>query len=327
MIIAIDDGFAETKIAWMTDAGIRCHRELSVAQPGVHGMTTLSGDVINAFESAGQRFTTGSVMTPEPTAFDEYPLSPLNRVIIHHAILQSGIDLQAPLEAGLTLPMSVFYGSATFKTRREQAFLEPVRCVSDSARKMPEFSGVHIFPEGAVAWIDAHIDDHGVPVRSLDSIGPVAIVDIGGRTTDTAIFPRMNSIDQKNSGSDLVGVMNVKEMIRLALIRRFEVSTISAAQVDCALKTGNVNIFGNKPVQDLVDDAKKQIAQEIWRALTRRLTNLSEFEEILFVGGGAEVLRVELLANKEMALARVVENPQFANARGVLKYMTFVGKE
>lgn len=328
MQIAIDDGYAYTKVAWFENGKIQTYGMRSAAQPGVHGITNLDGKPIHAYESDGQRFTVGPVLNPESTMFEEYPFSPLNRCIIHHALIEGKVPLGEPLRAGLTLPMNVFYKNEEVRHRRMSALLErPVTCVSSEDVQMPKFASAKVFPEGAVAWIDAYVNEDGSETRPLDDIGPVAVVDIGGKTTDTAIFPRKGLIDQEKSGTDNVGVMTVMARIESALMKKFDMTTIGSSQVDRALRTGSVHIFGEKDVSEIVADAKAQVADEIWRALVRRLTNASEFEEILFVGGGAEVLAPFLINRKEFPLARVLPNPQFANARGVLKYMTFVDAE
>jgi plasmid segregation protein ParM len=328
MQIAIDDGYAYTKLAWFEDGAIRTFSLRSSAQPGVHGITNLDGEPVHAYESDGQRFTVGPVLNPESTMFEEYAFSPLNRCIIHHALIEGGAPLGESIHAGLTLPMNVFYKVEGVRQRRVDALLtHPVACVSNKDVVLPKFQSAKVFPEGAVAWIDAYVNEDGTEARPLDDIGPVAVVDIGGKTTDTAIFPRKGMIDQEKSGTDNVGVMTVMDRISTALMKKFDMTTIGSGQVDRALRTGVVHIFGEKDVSDIVASAKEQVADEIWRALARRLTNASEFEEILFVGGGAEVLGPFLINRKEFPLARVLPNPQFANARGVLKYMTFVDAE
>lgn len=328
MQIAIDDGYAYTKLAWFEDGTIRTFCLRSSAQPGVHGITNLDGEPVHAYESDGQRFTVGPVLNPESTLFEEYPFSPLNRCIIHHALIEGKAPIGEPIHAGLTLPMNVFYKVGGSRERRVESLLtREVTCVSNKDVAMPKISSAKVFPEGAVAWIDAYVNEDGSETRALDEIGPVAVVDIGGKTTDTAIFPRKGLIDQEKSGTDDVGVMTIMSRIATALTKKFDMTSIASAQVDCALRTGRVHIFGEKDVSEIVNTAKAQVADEIWRALARRLTNASEFEEILFVGGGAEVLASYLSNRKEFPLARVLPNPQFANARGALKYMAFVDAE
>jgi plasmid segregation protein ParM len=328
MQIAIDDGYAYTKLAWFEDGAIRTFGLRSSAQPGVHGVTNLDGEPVHAYESDGQRFTVGPVLNPESTLFDEYPYSPLNRCIIHHALVEGGAPVAEPIHAGLTLPMNVFYKIDGARGRRVDSLLtRPVKCVSKAGVVMPTFASAKVFPEGAVAWIDAYVNEDGSETRPLDEIGPVAVVDIGGKTTDTAIFPRKGLIDQEKSGTDDVGVMTVMARVAAEVVKKFDIANIGSAQVERALRTGSVHIFGAKDISGIVAAAKEQVADEIWRALARRLTNASEFEEILFVGGGAEVLAEHLTNRKEFPLARVLPNPQFANARGVLKYMAYVDAE
>lgn len=325
MQIAIDDGYAYTKLAWYEDGHIKTHGIRSIAQPGVHGLTNLDGKPIHAYKSDDQKFTVGPVMQPESTLFDEYPFSPLNRCIVYHAIIESNaLTSDDSIQAGLTLPMATFYKNPSTRDRRVKALMEhPVECISDEALHLPKFTAAKVYPEGAVAWIDAYVNEDGTEERPLNDIGPVAVVDIGGRTMDTAIFPCKGFLDQEKSGTDDVGVMTIMSRIRSALEKKFDMGTVALVQVEKALRTGFVQIFGQKDVRDIVDEAKTQVANEIWRAIGRRLPNASEFEEILFVGGGAEVLSSFLLG-KDYPLARVLPNPQFANARGVLKYMKFV---
>lgn len=322
--VAIDDGFAHTKLAWMDEKGrMKTFSIPSLAASGLQGVIGFDGKAIHAYETEDQKFTVGPLPNAESTAFAEYPFTPLNRTIIHHALVKAGLN-DRDIEPGLTLPFDVFYRQPDIRERRIQALYKSTACISDDNMPLARLANARLYPEAAVAWIDAYIDDMGMPVRDTSTIGPVAVVDVGGRTTDIALFLGEGLIDQARSGTEVVGVLNILGIIEDRIAEMNGGIRISRSQAENALRTGKVHIFKEVDVSDVVREAKNTVAQNLYRVLQRRINRAFELEEILFIGGGAEILREALAGQPDFPQARIVADPQFANARGILKYMSFI---
>lgn len=322
--IAIDDGYAHTKLAWYDDKGrLQTFSIPSLAGSGAQVVTDLAGNPVMGYQTEGQRFTVGPLPNALDTSFEDYPVSALNRCIVQHALISAGFGDKA-LHAGLTLPFEVFYKRRDFHARRLESLRKQVEPLDEQAPRAAKIEEARLYPEAAVAWIDAYIDDMGMPVRDTQNIGPVAIVDIGGRTTDIAIYHGPNMIDQERSGTDIKGVKDVLRIIEQRVAERHNGIILNRAQTENALKTGKVRIYREVDISEIVDEAKRIVANELYMILQRRINRAFELEDIVFIGGGAEVMREALVSHPNFPQARVLDQPQFSNARGVLKFMTFV---
>jgi plasmid segregation protein ParM len=328
MIVAIDDGYAQTKLAWYKGDKIHTFNIPSQAKASVYGLTTISGALIHAYETSGQKFTVGPHIDCESTQFSEYPFSPLNRAIVTHAIIASGVleEAEGALDVGVTLPLAVYYQQPRDRERKCKSLRDGVRCISDPSLRLPEYGSCQVFPESAVAWIDAYVDDEGRPIYPLEEVGTTAIIDIGGRTTDIAVFPCQGVVDQEKSGTTHVGVSTVGEQIANELVHRFEAITseVAGSFVQRALKNGRILLFGKEiDVQNIVSEAKYRVLEEIWRFVERKVGNMARMENIIIVGGGADVFCEQICA-KGVPQVRILPEPPFAQVRGVVKYMLFV---
>ena len=86
--VGLDDGYAYTKVA-LPDG--RLVSVPSRARMGAAGVTWIRDEEqrIFEYETAGTVYSVGAV-DGEPTQFDEYPGSALNRVIVQHALQAGG---------------------------------------------------------------------------------------------------------------------------------------------------------------------------------------------------------------------------------------------
>ena len=92
------------------------------------------------------------------------------------------------------------------------------------------------------------------------------------------------------------------------------------------MRTGSVRLFGKThDVEQLVREARHQIIERLHAETQRQLGRGAELERILFVGGGAVALASDIqdwFPNQAIA-----PHPAFANARGLRRYLRYVGQE
>ena len=169
-----------------------------------------------------------------------------------------------------------------------------------------------------------HAGDQGDGVTlDADRVSvPVAIVDIGGRTTDYVVV-KDQGILHASSGSLQCGMLNVKQCVTDGIQEHFDMETLSEQLVSQALENNVVRLQGkDHDVAALVEAAKREVVERL-HAETRRQLGLGvELDRILFVGGGTVALADDI-ANWFPHQA-IAENPAFANARGMLKYLRYV---
>lgn len=333
-IFAIDDGAAYTKVASLNEEGAFVTSSTpSTAASGLN-ITHFSGEEQGGYETEGLQFTVNNVPKPSDTRNSGYPFSAMNRAIVHHAIRKSGLlpDDGSPIKAniGLTITMSQYYavGKDRVVAMRKESFDKPVRALGSDQEL--QLNVVNVYPEAASAWIDYLIDEQGNNIEGRTIEDNVVIIDVGGKTTDVAVINSGGCIDQSQSGTDEIGVLNLIEYIQQGINQKFSTIINTPFIEQCVrAKTEDgkytIKMFG-KPtdVTEIVETAKKRISEELMRAVQRRIGDAVAADVLLFVGGGAMILKDAL---KTYPHITVPENPEFANARGVLKYMLYMQKQ
>lgn len=332
VLVACDDGYAETKV--VLEDGTHLRFPSMVRADGVHGMPS---DEVHSYETEGpgnQPFVytaTGDFdIEATNTRFDSYPTSPENRVMIHHALRRAGLGGQR-LKIATSLPVQDYFAplgpNLDLIERKSTNVMKAVK--STSGAPCAEVIGSQVFAEGVAAWVDFALDDEGDFRCVLRRAA--AVIDIGGRTTDTVKILKNLTVEKANSGTCSVGVLDLYDEITAAIVMNREVQSvwrnIKAQQVTRSVAS-EVIATGRLKDRSLdidmsadVKAAKSRVAEKIMRDVERRIETGFDLERLLFVGGGAAVLKDEIRA--KYAMAEFVEAPEFANARGMLKLMKF----
>jgi len=325
--IGLDDGYAFTKVA-LPDG--RLIAVPSRALIGRANVTWLNGSEQRVFEyeTDDTVFAVGEV-DGEPTHFDGYPFSGLNRAIVQHALHEAGLTGRS-VHAVSGLPVSSFYlkdGSQRLEVveRKQASLKQPVQPLD--GRQSAAIAFHEVIPEALAAWYDHIISDtnEGVQLESERLGVPVAVVDIGGRTTDFVVVADQ-AVRHNRSGSLRCGLLDLKRQVADAIRGRFDLEELSERVAEDAVRNGSVRLFGkNHDVADQLRDARRQLVERLHAETQRQLGRGAELERILFVGGGAVALADDIrdwFPNQAIA-----PHPAFANARGMLKYLRYVCQE
>jgi plasmid segregation protein ParM len=322
--VGIDDGHAETKLALPDGRMIKIP---SKVRSGAHGVTAFGRQEENqldgGYETDGQRFTISDFIDGEGTRFDDYPFSSINRVLIHHGLRMAGLGGHA-VKIATGLPVQrYFQGSSPNMetiTRKNASIAVPVKTLS--GEPLAEIKSTFVVPEGVAAWVDYSLSSTGEVVSNVGR--PAAIVDIGGRTTDCVTVLPGWRVDHARSGTENLGVLDLHEALRTLLCAKFNLnnSEVSSYTVEEAVRTGHIKLWGKQvDVNDSLDQARNQIGEQILREVQRRIGRGMDLDKVLFVGGGASIFHN---LKKAYPNADSPEHPQFANARGMLKFMSYV---
>ena len=322
--IGLDDGYAFTKVA-LPDG--RLVSVASRARIGRAGVTWLDGSKPRAFEyeTGGTVFSAGEVEA-EPTRFDDYPHSGLNRAIVQHALQAAGLGGRS-VHAVSGLPVGSFYFRNGTKRdehiRRKRESLRQAASPLDG-RVAASVAFHEIIPEALAAWYDDVIveADGGVLVEGGRLQDPVAVVDIGGRTTDFVVVAEQ-AVRHASSGSLRCGLLDLHRQVSEAIRQRFDLESLSDGAAQAAVKGGRVRLFAQwHDVSEIVGQARGELLERLHAETRRQLGRGAELERIVFVGGGAVALAGDIaqwFPNQSIA-----PHPAFANARGMLKYLRYV---
>ncbi len=324
IFVGVDDGFRQTKI--VTSTGI-CRAIPSVARVGFT-LTAIGKDDagLGGYESQGRQFTVDPEIDGEDTRFDDYAFNEINRVLVNHALQLAELGGQK-IKLATGLPFQSFYTPGTSepnqglidqKIRNLEIEVRPL-----SGQQPPKILKQQVTAQGLAAVIDYYTDDNGNLRQGVDMSAPVAVLDIGGRTTDTVTVYGGAKLDHVNSGTANIGISNVYDQMENDLKRRFGVAKIRLATLDHVARHRKIRLRGeDHNVGDIVDAAVGEIGQQIIREAKRRIGDAAEMQSVILVGGGA-VLMHDVI-RKEYPHCVVPAEPEFANARGMRKYLQYM---
>ncbi len=327
IFVGVDDGHYAIKVV------LEDGTTLAVPSRGKAGRHLIStawqGDEAGLYKTEeGNDFTVHEhLQSADDTRFMGYPNSPLNRVLVHHALRHAGLGGK-DVSIATGLPVSYYYLA---DGRRNDALISSKQAnlrkgVTCGTHPMARIAHNIVATEAIAAYFDQLIEMDGSPSASADAMGEsmIGVVDIGGKTTDCAvIFPGGNQVDTDRSGSNDVGVLMLYTTIGSILQSKFELDNVPPRLVEAAIRTGFVKIAGKtEDVSDVVRVEKERLAEQIMAGVRTKIGAGKDLDSVLFVGGGTIVMREQL--EKYFSHSRFVENPEFANARGMFKIAKYV---
>lgn len=322
--VGLDDGYAFTKIALPDGRLIAIPSRGRIGRSGVTWVHQGQQRIFE-YETEGTVYSVGAV-DGEATHFEGYPTLGLNRSIVQHILQDAGLAGRT-VHAVSGLPVGAFYRKngqlrqETIDKKRDSLKI----AAKPLAETVPAGIAFHdVIPEALAAWYDYVITEKaGKAKLDADRLStPVAIVDVGGRTTDFVVV-KDQGIVHASSGSLQCGMLDVKQQVTNGIQERFDLETLGEQLVAQAVEKRVVRLHGrDHDISSMVDRAKQEIVERL-HAETRRQLGLGvELDQILFVGGGTVAL-AEHITNWFPNQA-IAEHPAFANARGMLKYLRYV---
>ncbi|MFL9611129.1 plasmid segregation protein ParM domain-containing protein [Methylobacillus sp. Pita2] len=320
--VGIDDGRAYTKL--YAGNGQQLKIRTSV-KPGVHaGMAGLAADSnqgSGVYTINGSQFTVGDRIAGEDTRFADFDGSVINLMAIHHVLVRAGFsNEQVAIATGL--PVNSFYlGGAInedYIELKRDALSKPIEKFGDGG--IPAIISKNIvFSEALAAWMDHVLDEEGNILPGVDITSPVGVVDFGGRTFDTLWINPPGEIDHGRSGTTNIGVLNLFDLVGTAIKKEFK-QEASRNMLEQAVSTKIITLYGEThDVTDIVAKAGAEIAEQAHRDIHRKFGSaIAELSKIIFVGGGVAALPqiAEPFRN-----AVIPKDPEFANARGLYKFL------
>lgn len=323
-MVAVDDGYAQMKVVGDDPRGGKKPICLSIRSSIRHGsIGSVSGDgAIATYETDGgaTKMTVSDEVAGESTQFDGFHTSAMDRILIAHALSVSGYtDMEINLWTGL--PVSDFFRQERKNDelieRKRTNLMVPVKSIVPDAPACPSYKSITVGCQALAAFLDYGLDDD-FNDRDVGT-DKVAVVDIGGRTTDIAVILGGKRCDYTRSGTENIGVLDVHRNVANLVRQKFSTSdTYPADVLDRAVRTKSIKLWGKShDISDILEKAQAESSHKLANLTQKMLGGGSDLDAILFVGGGASLFTD---ASKRFPNAVLVENPEFANARGLYKY-------
>lgn len=328
--VGVDDGSSAIKLIGKSIK----HVVPSKIASGVVTTTALAGQVADQWGylvGGTERYVVGNVRNPEPTDYAGYQSSAASRVLTLHALRMAGVKGEVSIVA--SLPFGQFYtktgdvNTRAITRKIDNLKKNDVRALD--ADSLPHIAEVQVVSEALAAWFDLVLTENAEGAMRPDGAWldkPVAVIDIGGNTVDCCL------VEQMRVHHDVSGTLMRSGAIEVVHTAQKLISSIDviANQIDDELPLRLVEnaVFGERPVirirgneynvQDKVIAAKQTVAASVRAWLVRQLGSALDVERIMFVGGGALLLRRQLRDIFPDAI--FPDEPQLANARGLYKY-------
>jgi len=288
------------------------------------------------FSTENQLYTTGSLQS-EITTFDDYPLSPINRVLVNSCLHQADFTNSPEyrdLDLVLGLPYAQFYSKKHSSGKNEELIagmenniLVPVENIASGEHQFSIKSCTTV-PEGMAAWFSYIVKEEIVGGKArpvfdeLRGQQTTVFIDIGGGTTEVVTISE-KMIQKDYSGTIAQGSHRITEDLRRYIYEETDVSSISARKIHQALMTKFIIIDGVKldltvPIKNFQNKLIHKI-NSFTDSLLRDIKG--DIDSKILVGGTSIDLKEELLGWKGVVLS---EDPLYENAKGMYLFKKYL---
>lgn len=323
----IDDGHRDLKAKFSN--GVRLSVQ-SRAASGLINKISINDSKNNVFNYTTDDgiFSVGDIEHADETAYDDYPVSAQNRVIVAHALRMAGFDENDQIIAVTGLPLKRFYLKGKMNEplilAKKKNLLK--RDVVDMEGFRPAPIVRHeVLSEGIASWLSYVLDrgeDGKIAISQEKLMERTAIVDIGGRTLDIAVV-RNWALDGDRSATEEIGMLSIINGAKNRISDEFGGIELTDEQVEQAVMTQRIKIYGQmRDVSPIVNASILSTVNNLRSSIKRCLKQVGDIDNVFFVGGTTKFLEQHI--QDWFPNQRIMNDPVFANADGMLKYAEFV---
>ena len=317
-IYSCDDGYGEIKIIHRSGATLKTFSTPSRAQSGDYQQIEIGGDApadSTVYVTKGEAYTVVDMLQTEDTRFAGFALSSLNRVLVAHALRQVGVPEDFELVVGL--PLHDFYwdngnpNQDLIAAKRDTHRIPVQLRTLEGDRALPVPAKVHVLPQSLVVAMQSPAEDPDLPI---------AVVDIGSRTTDITVVQN-GKVDFSRCGTlpDL-GVAAAVDRFQAGVEKRCGQRLPNRKILQMALiRNKRIRLKGSdipeSDQQGARDEALREIAGRIQRGVEQHARTLDDCDHIILIGGGALLLEGQF----DWSHAQLHANAVHANAMAWLE--------
>lgn len=223
------------------------------------------------------------------------------------------LESDREVELGLGLPL-MLYSKLKDRVKNYFEFAEEIIIDKDSTAHSFHITRCEVFPQGvgALFSISSPVED-----------GIYCILDVGFRTTDIIVVEikdkSINPLIEMCFTIDK-GMSLAVERLGLMIERKYGVSYDTSLLFDIHERS-HISVRGRKiDIEPHKKEVFGAIADDIVQSISRRLQRgFDTFDGVLVAGGGA--FNVASVLQKEFSNVQILDNAQFANAKGYLNLL------
>lgn len=314
------------------------HNSISMMAGGKTTTVTLLAD--------GMPFTCGETLrTFEPVKPLSFPTSQLARVLLHYALHSheggryrgaSEVEVCTGLPLGRYLLEGTNKVDNTLIESVQQNLSKPVILQTKDDRGNTVESEVAlkviVKPQTFVAWYayvfeeqrkDADPTKPKIIQHQSRMHEPTAIIDIGGGTTEICVIENME-MDCAVSGSKYVGSNNVRDKLSEMIRHQYSMDSMTSYMLDRAMTEKQIELDGHiMNVHSLYDEALRISSEEIVNFIDDKIGRRQrEINAVRLIGGGCGDFMAAI--EKSVSRIKMVENPQYENAKGMYYMLRYL---
>ncbi len=339
VFVGIDDGHDSIKITLDSGKSFIIPARVSLGQHMLCSITEEEDkDHIYSIDDTDYSvidFNTQAAINYIDTRTQDYPYSKHNTALIYHVLHKAGVT--GPVSVMTGLPVERFYNNGQknvklIEKKIDNLINSEVKNLNDKV-VLPTVAQHRVISQALAAYFDLLLDINGNVNQDIEEISndsKIAIVDIGGRTTDViSIDVGGNSVDLSKSATRDIGALYLKDSIKQRIMNEYNISYVSSAVLNRILEKGNFRHNGKiVDVQNIVKQEKSLLTNKITSLVNQVLDlDFNEYGIVAFIGGGSLLIKdelKELYSNNENVV--LTDDPQFANSRGMLKFNKYILK-
>lgn len=274
----------------------------------------------------GDKSINSNVIDPRNMSYHK---SPVNIIMVQHALKMAGIDSSYQVHLVTGLPFRDFFkadGSINNEIKAEKVNSFSVNwdnVICSDGTTPPRILSHKVLSEGAGAFLNERFEMNGSQsinqVSSALMDGPVSFVDIGGKTIDIVTFTQGgNSIINSLSNTCSFGALDFSENVSNFIKEELKINNTLPDKIDDAIRTGEYSAKGQIfNVSKLITKAKQLFCIRVEEEIRKVLKSADDINLIVFVGGGSIIIQDDL--REIYTQSYFIQDPEFANSVGFLK--------
>lgn len=344
LVVGLDDGHDTNKVCYGWDEKGNRWRygyHKSRAVEGLQQVMSMGGpnSAGGAYETQGRRFTVAgsqNLLQALDTRVNGYPLSDLNRALVAHSLAACELA-DTPVFLITGLPVDQYYKNGAPNQELIGKKIESLALPVSRIGKGPTLAtigGQSVVSEATAAFYDALIQHDGhydADIEALITRRPVAVMDLGGKTTDLVVVAEnVSSVYKDQSGTKDIGVLQLLDQVAEQIKSEYGLNeNPPLPYVEEACRTNKYELFGEYvDVSHIVVAACEAYLDRVKNFFVSKLRDGSTVGAVIFVGGGTALLQSALGDEAFSAIYKgkryIANDPEYANARGMWKFGTFV---
>jgi plasmid segregation protein ParM len=255
---------------------------------------------------------------------------------VNHSLAACGLG-DTPVYLITGLPVDQYYKNGAPNQaligQKIESLSKPVTRIGKGPA-LAVIAGQSVTSEAIAAFYDAliqHDGEYDAEIEALIGRRPVAVVDLGGKTTDIVVVAEnVSSVYKDQSGTKDIGVLQLLDQVAEQIKSEYGLNDNPPLPfVEEACRTKKYELFGEDvDVGPIVEAACKAYLERVKNFFVSKLRDGSTVGAVLFVGGGTALIQSSLGPEAFASIYKgkrfIANEPEYANARGMWKFGMYV---